>query len=114
VQSSRSLPPLRGINDPDHLVYSPDYLDIARSNEVIFVQITLSSGRDAAKKQAFYARVVELLNQRPKVRPEDVVIKLSEEPTGRLVVRKRRGPIHRATAGEVEVGRVGLRRDNPL
>jgi hypothetical protein len=76
--------------------------------------ITLSSGRHAAKKQAFYARVVELLNQRPKVRPEDVVIKLSEEPTGRLVVRKRRGPIHRATAGEVEVGRVGLRRDNPL
>jgi 4-oxalocrotonate tautomerase len=60
--------------DPDHLVYSPDYLDIARSNDVIFVQTTLLSGRDAAKKQAFCARVVEQLKEKPIARPEDVVI----------------------------------------
>jgi 4-oxalocrotonate tautomerase len=65
-------------HDPDHLVYSPDDLDIARSNDVIFVQITLLSGRDAAKRQAFYGRVVELLKEKPKLRPEDVLINLVE------------------------------------
>ena len=52
---------------------------IARSNDIIFVQITLLAGRDAATKQAFYARVVELLKQKPGVRPEDVVINLMED-----------------------------------
>ena len=66
-------------HDADHLLYSPDYLDIARSDDIIFVQITLLAGRDAAKKQAFYARVVELLKDKPKVRPEDVVITLVED-----------------------------------
>ena len=60
--------------DPDHLVYCPDHLDIASSNDVIFGQTTLLSGRDATKKQAFYARVVEQLKEKPKARPEDVVI----------------------------------------
>ena len=27
-------------HDSDHLIYSPDYLDIARSNDIIFVQIS--------------------------------------------------------------------------
>lgn len=66
-------------HDSDHLIYSPDYLDIARSNDIIFVQITLLAGRDAAKKQAFYARVVELLKEKPGVRPENVVINLIED-----------------------------------
>ncbi len=47
------------------LLYSPDYLDIARSDDIIL--------------QAFYARVVELLKERPKVRAEDVVINLVED-----------------------------------
>ena len=45
----------------------------------IFVQTTLLAGRDAAKKRAFYARVVELLKEKPGVRPEDVVINLMED-----------------------------------
>jgi 4-oxalocrotonate tautomerase len=92
--------------DADHLLYSPDYLDIGRSDDIIFVQITLLAGRDAAKKQAFYARVVELLKEKPKVRPEDVVV------TGRLVIQKRRWAVPGAAAGQMEVGRVWLGQDN--
>jgi 4-oxalocrotonate tautomerase len=66
-------------HDADHLLYSPDYLDTACCDDIIFVQITLLAGRDAAKKQAFYSRVVELLKEKPKVRPEDMVINLAED-----------------------------------
>jgi 4-oxalocrotonate tautomerase len=63
-------------HDAEHLVYDPGYLGVARGDDVVFVQIVLSVGRDTSKKQAFYARVVELL--KAKVRPEDVVINLVE------------------------------------
>ena len=65
---------------PDGLVYSPDYLDIERTDDVIFVQITLNEGRPVEKKQALYKRIVELFAEDPGVRPEDVVINLVEVP----------------------------------
>lgn len=37
---------------------------------------------DAAKKQAFYARLVELRKEKPGVRPEDVMINLIEDKPG--------------------------------
>ena len=40
-------------HDADHLLYSPDYLDIARSDDIIFVQITLLAGRDARRSRRF-------------------------------------------------------------
>jgi 4-oxalocrotonate tautomerase len=66
-------------HDADHLIYDPGYLGVARNDEVIFVQIVLATGRDTAKKQAFYARVVELLKEQAQVRPENVVIHLVED-----------------------------------
>jgi 4-oxalocrotonate tautomerase len=66
-------------HDAEHLVYDPGYLEIPRDDDVIFLQVALSAGRDAAKKQAFYARVVALLKQTPGVPPEDVVINLVED-----------------------------------
>jgi phenylpyruvate tautomerase PptA (4-oxalocrotonate tautomerase family) len=66
-------------HDAEHLVYDRGYLGVARGDDVVLVQIALSGGRDTAKKQAFYVRVVELLKEKPKVRPEDVVINLVED-----------------------------------
>lgn len=63
----------------EHLVYDPGYLGVARGDDVVFVQIVLSVGRETAKKQAFYVPVVELLREKAKVRPEDVVINLVED-----------------------------------
>jgi 4-oxalocrotonate tautomerase len=62
------------------LVYDPSYLDIARTDAVVFIQITLNAGRTVEMKKAFYARAVELLAQSPGLRKEDVVISLIEVP----------------------------------
>jgi len=63
-------------HDSDHLIYDRNYLGVERGDDIVFVQVVLSSGRDAAKKQAFYARVVALLRENPGLRPQDVVINL--------------------------------------
>ncbi len=60
------------------LIYDPRYLGIERSDRVVFIQITLSTGRKPAQKRAFYRRVAELLAASPGVRPEDLFINLVE------------------------------------
>jgi phenylpyruvate tautomerase PptA (4-oxalocrotonate tautomerase family) len=65
---------------PDTLVYDPRYLDIERSDDVLFIQITLNVGRTLEQKKALYARLVQRLSERPGVRPEDVVVNLVEVP----------------------------------
>ena len=63
---------------PENLVYNPDYLGIERSEDVVFVQLTFNSGRSLEQKRALYARIVELFEDDPGVRPEDVLINLVE------------------------------------
>ena len=64
-----------GKND---LIYDPGYLDIRRTDNVIFIQITLNEGRTVEHKRAFYQSVAELLNKELGVRKEDVLINLVE------------------------------------
>ena len=63
---------------PDNLIYDPTYLDIQRSDDVIFIQITLNTGRTTEMKKALYARIAELLAANPGVRKQDVLINLVE------------------------------------
>ena len=49
-----------------------------RTEDVVFVQITLNEGRPVEKKKTLYAKIVELFVEDPGVRPEDVVINLIE------------------------------------
>jgi 4-oxalocrotonate tautomerase len=65
-------------HDRDNLIYDPQYLGISRSDNVVFIQITLSTGRKPGQKRALYRRIVELLGESPGVRPEDVVMNLVE------------------------------------
>jgi len=65
-------------HESNDLVYDPTYLGIDRTDEVVFIQITLNEGRTVEKKKALYARICELLAQKPGVRPEDVMINLIE------------------------------------
>lgn len=60
------------------LIYDPDYLDIPRTDGVIFIQITLNEGRSVELKKAFYRAVAERLNKELGVRIEDVLINLVE------------------------------------
>ena len=63
---------------PGDLIYDADYLDVQRSDKVIFVQITLSTGRKPGQKRALFKRIAELLAKAPGVRPEDLLVNLVE------------------------------------
>ena len=65
-------------HDADGLIYDPSYLDIARTDGVIFIQITLSMGRSEEQKKALYKEVAERLRDQLGVRAEDVFISLVE------------------------------------
>lgn len=67
-------------HDATDLVYDPHYLDIPRSNGVIFIQVTLNTGRTIEMKKAFYQRVANDLHTQLGVRKEDLLISLVEVP----------------------------------
>ncbi len=54
------------------------YLGIARSDDVIVIQMTLNAGRTVEQKRAFYKAVADGLHERLDVRREDVFISLIE------------------------------------
>jgi phenylpyruvate tautomerase PptA (4-oxalocrotonate tautomerase family) len=62
---------------PD-LHFSPDYLGIARTAGVVFVQVFFSVGRSVEVKKALYAKMAEKLAASPGLRTEDFVINLVE------------------------------------
>lgn len=62
----------------DTLLVDPTYLDIDRSAEAFIVDITLNAGRSVDLKKLFYASLAERLSEKAEVRPEDVVVSLTE------------------------------------
>jgi phenylpyruvate tautomerase PptA (4-oxalocrotonate tautomerase family) len=60
------------------LLFDRNYLGIHRSDDCIFIQITLSSGRTVETKQRFYKSIADGLHDALKVRREDVFINLVE------------------------------------
>ncbi len=62
------------------LQFDRNYLAVHRSDECIFIQITLNSGRTLEMKQRFYKAVADGLHESLKVRREDVFINLVEVP----------------------------------
>ena len=60
------------------LVFDPAYLGIARTEGVVFVQITMSLGRTLEQKRALYAAIARNLSAGAGVRPEDVFVNLVE------------------------------------
>jgi len=63
---------------PEDLNFAASYLGNHYSKDVIFIQITLNSGRSVELKKAFYKRIVDDMQTQLKVRPDDVVINLVE------------------------------------
>ena len=57
---------------------SGDYLGISRSDDIVFIQITLNAGRTTDKKRELYAKIAERLNAKLGIRTEDIVISLLE------------------------------------
>jgi 4-oxalocrotonate tautomerase len=65
-------------HEPGDLVYDSNYLGIARSSDLVIVQITLSAGRSLAQKRALYGRIAANLATAVGLRPEDAWINLVE------------------------------------
>lgn len=63
--------------EPD-LIYDPNYLGIARTDNIIIIQITLNEGRTIELKKALYARIAQEFEEKLGIRPEDVFINLIE------------------------------------
>jgi 4-oxalocrotonate tautomerase len=61
-------------------LFDRDYLGIHRSDDCIFLQITLNSGRTVEMKHRFYKAVADGLYESLKMRREDVLINLVEIP----------------------------------
>lgn len=62
----------------DSFIFDPNYLGIARSKDCVFLQLTLNEGRTVEQKRAFYKAVMNGLNQRLNLRPEDLLVNLVE------------------------------------
>lgn len=56
--------------------YSKDYLNIERSDGLLYIQITLKSRRSEQQKISFYAMLAEGLSNTVSIRKEDVFIVL--------------------------------------
>jgi 4-oxalocrotonate tautomerase len=64
-------------HEPGDLVFDSEYLGIARSDNIVIMQITLSAGRSLHKKRSLYRRIADHLAALG-VRREDVWINLVE------------------------------------
>jgi 4-oxalocrotonate tautomerase len=62
----------------DELLFDRNYLGIRRSDDCVFIQITMSTGRTVEMKQRFYKAVADGLHEKLELRREDVFINLVE------------------------------------
>ena len=60
------------------LLYDPTYLGIQRTENIVMVQITLSTGRKPPQKRNLFKRMAEILAENPGLRPQDLMVSLVE------------------------------------
>ena len=60
------------------LVHDPQYLGLRRTDDVVFVQITLSAGRKPQQKRRLFKRIAEILAESPGLKPQNLLINLVE------------------------------------
>ncbi len=65
-------------HEPGDIVYDSNYLGIARTSDIVIVQITLSIGRTLEQKRALYRKITANLAAAVGLRPEDAWVNLVE------------------------------------
>lgn len=65
-------------HDAENFQFSKSYLDVARSDDLVIIQITANNTRTLEQKKAFFERAAGLLAENPGLRREDVLISLVE------------------------------------
>ena len=61
-----------------HEFASGRFLSVDRSDDLVQIQVFWAPGKTAEQKLAMYRRIVERLGTSPGVRPEDVLISVTE------------------------------------
>jgi 4-oxalocrotonate tautomerase len=51
---------------------------IARSDDLVFIQIIVFNTRTAEQKKSLFQRIAELLSESPGIRPEDIFVNIVE------------------------------------
>ncbi len=65
-------------HDPANFRYGASYLGVSRSDDLVYIRITVFNTRTLEQKKALYLRAVELLGKNPGIRAEDVFINILE------------------------------------
>jgi len=65
-------------HDAANFRYGATYLGVARSDDLVFIQITANDTRSVEQKKALFRRIAELMAENPGVRPDDVFVSLVE------------------------------------
>lgn len=65
-------------HDAANFRYGASYLDITRSDDLLYIQISAMNSRTAEQKKALYRQIAALLGENPGIRPEDVFVNLIE------------------------------------
>lgn len=58
--------------------YGAHYLGVKRTDDLLYIRVTVFNTRTTEQKKALYKRLTELLSQSPGVRPEDVFVNVME------------------------------------
>lgn len=67
-------------HDAANFRYGAFYLGVDRSDDLVYIQITVFDTRTLEQKKALYRRATELLAQSPGIRPQDVFINVLHAP----------------------------------
>jgi phenylpyruvate tautomerase PptA (4-oxalocrotonate tautomerase family) len=65
-------------HDAANFRYGAHYLGVARSDDLLYIRVTVFDTRTVEQKKALYKRLAELLGENPGVRPEDVFVNVLE------------------------------------
>ncbi len=65
-------------HDATSFRYGASYFGIARSDNLVLIQISARNSRTVEQKKALFRRIAELLGENPGIRPEDVFVNLIE------------------------------------
>ena len=67
-------------HDDSSFDFGRNYLDIARSDDLVIIQITANNTRTREQKKELFAEIAERLSSEPGIRSEDIFINLTEVP----------------------------------
>ena len=69
-------------HEPGEVIFDRNYLAGPRSDDFVLIAITTGKPRTQETRNALFRRIVELLQQSPGLRPEDVMIVISTSEPG--------------------------------